>query len=420
MLSSRSFSHARLAITFKGARMTQSDQIPKADPSVSNNRERRFLDCYERGMHLALHEKDYDYAHLMFAECVLHDPGNLQFVESMVQNLRARTPCSGKSRFKLYRGGSRSLKKAFKTRNWAGVFRIGLDLLKIDPWDVTTLRTMADACAGLHHNEVELVYLKQALDAEPKNLEVSRHCARSLGRMGQFDQAIACWHRVEKLAGKDGEAARMISMLAEEKLKYPGGRPPSVQNKQAGVKVEQVAWEKEPAKDVVFSPEQTLEQAISHDPTNVGNYLELAGLLLESERFTAAEMVLSRAIVACGEQQSLVDQLNRVRCLRAEDQRRLDEERSVEQQKADAPIRIPWLELTLGLAMVLLILQSVPAARVAAWRIIDFREWSRIGWFVFNIMVLLGLVAVRYGSEIRKILVRKKVRGKFRAASHSQ
>jgi hypothetical protein len=70
----------------------------------------------------------------------------------------------------------------------------------------------------LHHNEVELVYLKQALEANPKDADVNRHCARSLARMGQFDQAIACWHRVEKIVPGDREVARMISELSEQKV----------------------------------------------------------------------------------------------------------------------------------------------------------------------------------------------------------
>ena len=174
-------------------------------------------------MHLATCEKNYDYAHAMFAECVVQDPGNLQFAEAMIQNLRTRTPHVKKSRLSLHRGGSRELKKASQDKDWPAVFRTGIELLKADPWDVTTLRAMADACAALHHNEVELVYLKQALGADPKNVEVNRHCARSLGRMGQFDQAIACWHRVEMFKGKDEEAAKNISILTEDKFRYPGG-----------------------------------------------------------------------------------------------------------------------------------------------------------------------------------------------------
>lgn len=190
----------------------------------TSRRERRLAECFQRGVQVASGEKNYDYAHAMFAECVLHDPGNQQFVEALIKNVRARTPRPPKWRLG---GGHRGLRQAAQRQDWPAVIRVGVERLKDDPWDVAALRAMAEASAALHHNEVELVYLKQALDAAPKNADVNRHCARSLARMGQFDQAIACWHRVETLQPQDAEAAKMISLLAEERLKYPGGRPPS-------------------------------------------------------------------------------------------------------------------------------------------------------------------------------------------------
>jgi tetratricopeptide (TPR) repeat protein len=391
--------------------MVQDKLVANGAASVVSHRAQRLAECYQRGVQLANGEKNHDYAHAMFAECVLRDPGNLQFVEAMIKNLRAKTPHGKKSRFKLLRGGSGALKKALKHKDWPTVLRTGIGLLASDPWDVTTLRAMAEACAAMHHNEVELVYLKQALDAEPKNVEVSRHCARSLGRMGQFDQAIACWHRVEKLRGKGEEAAQMISVLAEEKLKYPDGRPPIVQAKTAPAA--EAAPEDTP-REVVLSPQQKLEQAIAQDPKNTANYVELAAVLLASNRFDAAETLLSRAIATCGEQTILVQRLEQVRNLRDEEQRRLTEERSIEQAILNEPIRIPWLELSLGGAALLLVVQLVPSLRDAAWKMLDFREWTRIGWFVFNVLILAGLVAARFASDFVATVRRRRVRRRHR------
>lgn len=347
----------------------------------------------------------------MFAECVLNDPGNLQFVEAMVQNLRARTPRVRK--WRLPSSGNRTLKKALQHQNWAEVIRKGVELLKTDPWNVATLRAMAQASAARHHNEVELVYLKQALDAEPKNVEVNRHCGHSLGRMGQFDQAIACWHRVEKLKGKDEEAAKMISMLAEEKLKYPGGHPPLIKAKEALV---EEAEPKDTPHDVVLSPRQKLEQAITRDPQNIANYLELAELLSGANQFNAAETLLTRAIDACGDQQVLVVQLDRVRYLRAEEQRMLAEERALEQQITDAPLHIPWLPIVLALAIVFLALQLIPSIGNAVWRTLDVAHWSRSGWVLFNIFVLLVLIAVRFSPNLFAYARRRRIR-KHRASA---
>jgi tetratricopeptide (TPR) repeat protein len=392
--------------------MAQGNHNSQSSSAKTLDRKRRLAECYQRGIHLSAHDKNYDYAHAVFAECVLNDPGNLQFVEAMVKNLRASKPEHKKSPFKLGRGGSRALAKLVQQKAWADVLRTGIELLKADPWDVTTLHAMAEACAALHHNEVELVYLKQALDAEPKNVEVNRHCARSLARMGQFDQAIACWHRVETLRGKDAEASKQISFLAQEKIMYPGGRPPAAP-------VKEIPTAAEPAQEqtpqaVLLTPQQRLEQAIAQDPKEAANYLELADLLLRSNRFDAAEAILSRAVTACGEQQVLSERLNRVRHLRAEEQRMLAEERAAEQQLINAPIRVPWLELGLATGVVALAAQLIPAVRTAVLTVVDFRHWSQSGWMVFNIAVLLGLIAARFLPQLRGNSKRRQIRRKLR------
>lgn len=391
--------------------MAKVNQTSQSSSAKTIDRKRRLSDCYQRGIHLSTHDKNYDYAHVMFAECVLQDPGNLKFVEAMVQNLRASKPNHKKSTLKLSRGGSRALAKSVQHKAWSDVFRIGIELLKADPWDVATLHAMAEACAALHHNEPELVYLKQALDAEPKNVEVNRHCARSLGRMGQFDQAIACWHRVETLRGKDAEASKMISFLAQEKLMYPGGRPPAAPVKEVAAAE---PMQEEMPQAVVFTPQQRLEQAIAQDPEDVANYVELAELLLGSNRFDAAEAILSRAVTVCGKQHVLAERLDRVRTLRAEEQRMLAEERAVEQQLMNAPIRVPWLELGLAACVIILVAQLIPAVRAFAWSMIDIRQWSQFGWMVFNIVVLLGLIAARFMPQLRGNSQRRRIRRKYR------
>ncbi len=199
----------------------------------------------------------------MFAECVAKDAGCLPYVEAMMKNLRAKIPAATKTRCKLARDRCRMLGKAMHRKDWHAVIRQGVDLLGDDPWDITLLRNMAEACAALHLNEVELVYLKQALDAAPDNTEVNRHCAQSLGRMGQFDQAIACWQRVEKLVAKDAEATRMIAFLASEKLKYPGGRPPGRLKISPPLSPESL---RNIPHQIDLSPGQTLHTAIVEKP----------------------------------------------------------------------------------------------------------------------------------------------------------
>ncbi len=380
--------------------MPPLDEISNGPSAQAAVVRRRLLDCYQRGVHLATREKNYEYAQVMFAECVLHDPGNLQFVEAMIQSLRKRTGGTKRSLFFVNRRRSRILRKATQQERWNDVLQNGLELIRENPWDTATLRAMASACAALHHNEVELSYLKQALDSDPKDPEVNRHCARSLGRMGQFDQAIACWHRVEKLMGKDNEATCMISALAEDKLKYPGGRPPAP-HVRPGAMLE--SDPKGTLQDVVLSPNQKLEQAIGLDPLNVANYVELAGRHILASRFDAAEVVLSRGVASCGEDFALLEQLKRVRHLRLEEHQQYKNQK-IEPQFQNRPRQTRWPELCLAGTVILLVLQLFPSVPSTIRAIIDFRDWSRFGWIGFNVFVLVALIGAQCAPVIRLLI----------------
>ena len=363
----------------------------------------RLESCYQRGLCLAK-ERNYDYAQEMFAQCVIHAPANVLYAEALLKNLREKfSGRKKKSTFGFGPGGSRALKKSLQGSEWTNVLRHGVDLLKNDPWDVIALRAIAQACEAQHYNEVELVYLKQALDANPKDVEVNRHCARSLGRMGQFDQAIACWHRVETLRGKDAEATQMISKLAEDKLRYPGGIPPTPSAPpQAAVVSEAEPQPSESALDVALTRRQLLERTLADNPRDETTHLELADLLIASEEYEAAEAGLQRAVVACGESRPLIEKLDHVRDMLAQQRQAIAEAHQRANQKVEQPpLRIPWLELALVAAFVGLGLQFFPSASAAVLRAMDVRNWSRTTWFVINVLVVMLLVSVRFAPEMK-------------------
>src|SRR6266496_3995731 len=135
---------------------------------------KRLDDCFARGKRLSA-ERDYDYAHAMFAECVLHEPAKLAYVEALLHNLRQKFPKAQKKVLPSGRGVSKEIVRAQRSKRWLEVLRHGVDLLKDDPWNTWTLRALAEACAHSHFNEVELAHLKQALDVAPKDVEVNRH-----------------------------------------------------------------------------------------------------------------------------------------------------------------------------------------------------------------------------------------------------
>jgi hypothetical protein len=254
---------------------------------------------------------------------------------------------------------------------------------------------MARACAALHYNEAELLYLKQALDAEPKDLDVNRHCALSLGRLGQYDQAIACWHRVEKLRGFDEEAARNISRLSDEKMCSSQARTHKTAAKPVAPApaVETVKDELPPLPEL--SAQERLEHAIDLEPANPTNYLRLVNLLVDNEDWSAAENLLAEAIAKCGAHESLKTTLGTVKQLANERLHKNTSNCASQRENTEQRKGLSWFELGLALAVVFLLLQLIPRWEMKLHSLIDFHHWSSVGWLVFNVAVVVALFGVR-------------------------
>lgn len=303
------------------------DSPPDLMPAAKR---KRLQQCFEKANDLARKaQPDFDYAHDMYGQCVANDPGNLVYAESMLSNLQKKFNNNKKgSRFNF--GGRKAFKQAVADEDWPALFREGLEILKANPWDTQALREMARACAFNRYNEVELLYLKNALDGKPKDVEVNRHCAQSLARMGQFDMAISCWNRVfEK--NKSDEAESMMSELtlaktmskpaSLEAIGATGDRPmapkPSASAAATGEPeaaesagdVESETGEPDGTGDstaesgkpkIQLNDRQQLEKSIREDPSKLQNYLDLAAVHSSERRYVEAENVLADAIAAVG------------------------------------------------------------------------------------------------------------------------
>jgi len=194
---------------------------------------------------------------------------------------------------------------------WEQALEAGTKALSMNPWDIATLLAMSDVCGELGADECQLFYLRWALDTSPRDVTVNRQAATILQRMGQFDQAIACWHRVEQAKPKDEEAMQAISRLSVEKTIHEGGYDPALlregntaeQNSKSTVashskKARQSSTNEE--FDSGQTPIERLQTAIERDPTNTELYLQLSDLLVHADRFEEAERVLRQGLDASG------------------------------------------------------------------------------------------------------------------------
>lgn len=255
---------------------------------------------------------DFNYASEMFERCVKGDPSNAiytkQFLVTQCKKYKDNKKGAGFTagpKIAAYKG---SLKKATYSKDWKQAIETGLEILKLNPWDVSTLSVMADACDGLKYEDAELQYLKQALDVDPKDAEVNRKCGRTLAAMGRFDEAITCWHRVAQAKPGDEEATRAIGDLAVEKTISQGGYEGAENS--TDVMADKAAKADRRSEAVAkLPPDQQLERAIAKKPDDIGLYLELSDLYTREEQFKKAEEVLERALQASGGELSVRERL---------------------------------------------------------------------------------------------------------------
>ncbi|MBI2824335.1 MAG: hypothetical protein HYX69_06575 [Planctomycetia bacterium] len=299
--------------------MATSEQPPKdSRQPISPAMRSRLQQNFQKGSQMAA-AGNFDYATDQFTDCVVGDPGNLIYVRNFLGNLQKKYNNNKKgSKFAGLKGATTktSVAKSAMQKDWKGVIASGLEMLKINPWDVSTLTKMANACEQLEFDDCQLEYLKVAAEVDLKDADVNRLRARALGRLGKFDEAIVCWSRVRQADPKDEEAARAIANLTVQKTIRKGGYEEAESSTEVMVDKNAQA-ERQGAGGPKLSPDQLLEKAIAKNPADLSNYSELVDLYLRNERLEQAEEVLTRALAASGGEISTRERLEDVQLRRA-------------------------------------------------------------------------------------------------------
>jgi tetratricopeptide (TPR) repeat protein len=323
--------------------------VSQQSDGISPAKRKQLQQLFERA-NKAMSQEDYDYATELLTPCVVGDPGNFLYVQTYLGNLKKKynnNKKGGKLAF-LHGAGSRgSVKKASIQKDWKGVIKAGLEVLKLNPWDVSTLTSMANACEHLGLDDAQLSYLKTALEADPKDPDVNRLCGLALGQRRQFDQAMACWIRVQQARPDDEEAQREIGRLTVEKTIAHGNYGDSDQAKKTTKK--EVADEQRDETE-----EQRLAREIRRHPENVSAYVELANLQLGEKQYDKAEETLRKAYEVSGGDPDILERLedaqitgmrHRLGELREQAKQTGDREVKLEHNKLVAAIKAKELEM---------------------------------------------------------------------------
>lgn len=282
--------------TFLMASANPSSSRKPIDPATR----RRLQQCFEHGGKSAA-TNNLDYATDMFTQCVVGDPGNNIYLQQFLTTLY-RKYNNNKKGNKLAAASSLmtkgAIKKASGSKDWLAVIKAGVEMLKLNPWDVSTLLAMAAACEGLHCDDTQLTYLKGALDADAKNLDVLRAAARGCARVGRFDEAISLWNKVQSLKPGDIESQKMVGELAIERTIHQGRYEDA--SSSTDVMADKQAQAERHGTQAQTTPEQRLEKAIAKDPAELSNYVDLADLYLRTDRFADAVTMFSKALEVSG------------------------------------------------------------------------------------------------------------------------
>jgi tetratricopeptide (TPR) repeat protein len=280
-----------------------NDEKPQPEP-ISPAKRKRLQQCYEHGSKMT-NDGNFDYANTLFMQCVGGDPGNLVYLQALLGNLQNKYGGNKKGAklagLKTSKPKS-AMKKAAGKDKWSTVILAGLDVLTYTPWDIPTLTSMSKACRELGHPETELAYLKFAMDANAKDPEINRVAAKALERQGQFDQAIACWHRVEQSLPEDDEARHAAGRLHNQRMldRAATERP----NSTAGLVNTSNTSESESAKrgdqKEDASATEQLRAAIKQNRDNPKNYIELADVYARDNKFDECHKVLKDGLAATG------------------------------------------------------------------------------------------------------------------------
>lgn len=310
-----------------------------AEEVISPSLRRRLHECYERGTQMMAEKKyDFDYVHQFLSQCVKSDPGNVVYLDAFLDNLHRKYNNNKRGAMMKF-GGKGPFKKAAAARDWKQVFKLGPEVLKTNPWDVGALRILAEGCAESGHYETELRYLKNALAPNPNDADVNRHCALTLARVGQFDQAISCWTRVDETRRGDAEAQQMIVALQNEKSGLGAAPRPSgkktrvVRRETSAPEVESSTSER---REIELTPRQRLERAVANNPTDTDSYFELSQIHVKDGRLGDAAHVLTKAVSASGGDIKAREQLEDVEILRKKEQVAIAEKRAADGADAEA------------------------------------------------------------------------------------
>lgn len=180
----------------------------------------------------------------------------------------------------------------------------------------------------------------QARQKGADGVELNRRLGAALAQLEKFDEALACWRRVEEACPEDRDVAGVVSKLtiessrqrvalAQEKSQTSEAPTKRNETKKASSKPQSDTWfgarreVHEPAPpptptEIALTETQVLEKAIRDCPSHPDNYLQLVPMYLAKGREFDAERLLAKGREATEDDLAIVRMWEDVLMLRLE------------------------------------------------------------------------------------------------------
>jgi tetratricopeptide (TPR) repeat protein len=292
-----------------------TDRAQNTLPRLTPEQRRTAAGQYERANQV-LAKGDYDYALSLLLSCCLIDPASAVYRQVLRQatknkydnNLRGQ-----KLAFLMSAKHRLQMRRAQRRDDHLKVLEHGEHILLRNPWHVPTHLAMGQAFDELGLSDLAVWTLEQARQINGEDVTINRPLARLYEKRGNFNQAIALWQLVRKVAPQDLEAQSKANDLAASATIAKGRYEQALTGEAPTPFVQAVTGETsapEPAPgeegDVAPDEDDRVREApalfakIKANPTNAQNYLQLAQLYRRLDMFDKAREVLDQGLGATG------------------------------------------------------------------------------------------------------------------------
>ena len=247
----------------------------------------------------------YEYADLYLSDCVLQDPGNPIYAQTFLANLRKKLGEKKKTTRSLIVAGKKMAVDSKKPEN---VFKVGIETLKSNPWEVETLIATGKACEYLGHLKSAIIYFQSAVDADPSHVGANTACYEALRETADYDGALACVGRILKQRPNDLDVRKLLNSLSAEKAIHKGKYAVGTSREMlesAGT----VIHENEDVMGRALTVEEQIERRIAKNPKDTANYVELAQYYYKQSDFVKAEESYARAAEVSGNAPAMIEGL---------------------------------------------------------------------------------------------------------------